>query len=80
MENSIANYKILKKQYIDDIFKNEINRETSVIEKKENELVFLKKCHEKKLRNKSLGSTMMMYPTKSEKITINDRNIKNEYY
>ncbi len=80
MENSIANYKILKKQFIDEIFKSEINRETSVIEKKENELVFLKKCHEKKLRNKNIRTSTMMYPTKSEKITINDRYGKNEYY
>ena len=73
MENSIANYKILKKQFIEDIFRGEINKETSLIEKKENELVFLKKCHEKKLRDKSLKTRQILHPTKSEKITISDK-------
>ena len=73
MENSIANYKILKKQFIEEIFRGELDKETRSIEKKENELVFLKKCHEKKLRDKSLKTSHLLHPTKSEKITITDK-------
>ena len=81
MENSIANYKVLKKQFIDDVYLGEIDKETRMIEKRENELVFLKKCHEKKLRDKSLRSSGIIHPTRSEKITITDKmNKKNIFY
>jgi hypothetical protein len=72
IENSIANYKVLKKQYIEDVIKSDINKETKIIEKKENQLIFLKKCHEKKLKDKSLRSSNLLYPIKAEKITISD--------
>jgi hypothetical protein len=44
-----------------------------MIEKKENELIFLKKCHEKKLRDKNFKSSNIMYPTKSEKIMVTEK-------
>ena len=76
LENSIANYKILKKQFIDDVYKSEIDKETRMIEQRENELVYLKKCHEKKLRDKSLKTSNIVFPTKSEKIFITEKNNK----
>ena len=77
LENSIANYKILKKEFIEDVIKSDIDRETKLIEKKENELVFLKKCHEKKLRDKSLKTSNLLHPIKAERITVNDKLNKN---
>jgi hypothetical protein len=62
----------LKKQFIEDVIKSEIEKETKQIEKKENDLVFLKKCHEKKLRDKSLKISNLLYPIKTQKITVND--------
>jgi hypothetical protein len=44
-----------------------------MLEKKENELISLKKCHEKKLREKSFKSSNILYPTKSEKIMITEK-------
>jgi len=72
IENSISNYKVLKKQFIEDVIKSDIDKETKQIEKKENELMFLKKCHEKKLRDKSLKTSNLLYPIKTEKITVKD--------
>lgn len=46
-----------------------MEKETQLIEKKENELIFLKKCHEKKLKDKSLKTSNLLYPVKAEKIT-----------
>jgi hypothetical protein len=78
MENSIANYKILKKEFIEDVIKSEIEKETKMIEKRENELVFLKQCHEKKIRDKSLKISNLLHPVKSERITITEKlNNKN---
>ena len=73
IENSIANYKILKKEFIEDVIKSEIDKETKMIEKRENELVFLKKCHEKKIRDKSLKTSNLLHPIKFEKITVTDK-------
>lgn len=72
IENSISSYKVLKKQFIEDVIKSEIEKETKEIDKKENELVLLKKCHEKKLRDKSLKTSNLLYPIKAEKITVKD--------
>ena len=63
----------MKKQFIEDVIKTEIDRETRWIEKKENELVFLKKCHEKKLRDKSLKTSNLLHPIKAMKITVDDK-------
>ncbi len=76
IENSISSYKVLKKQFIEDVIKSEIEKETKQIEKKENELVFLKQCHEKKLRDKSLKTSNLLYPIKAEKITVKDELAK----
>jgi hypothetical protein len=73
IENSISCYKVLKKKFIEDVIKSDIDKETKQIEKKENELVFLKKCHEKKLLDKSLKTSNLLFPIKTEKITIKDK-------
>lgn len=72
IENSISSYKVLKKQFIEEVIKSDIEKETKQIEKKENELVFLKKCHEKKLRDRSLKTSNILYPIKTQKITVED--------
>jgi hypothetical protein len=45
MENSIENYKKLKKQFIENLFENEIKSEQKMMETKENELRFLLKIN-----------------------------------
>lgn len=49
IKNSIDNYKILKKDYIENIFADEIEKEMKDIYKKQNELAYLKVAHENKL-------------------------------
>jgi hypothetical protein len=51
MENSIENYKKLKKKYIDTLFENEMKEEQKVMETKENELKFLLRINERKRSN-----------------------------
>ena len=70
LQNSITNYKILKKRYINDVFTNDIDKETKLIEKRENELMFLKRCHEKKLKEKNLKSSELLNPIRLEKIYV----------
>jgi len=69
----------LKKKYIEDVIKSEIDIESKMIEKKENELVFLKKCHEKKLKDKNLKTSNLLYPVKSERITVKDELANKKY-
>ena len=50
-----------------------------MIEKRENELVFLKKCYEKKIRDKSIKTSNLLHPIKSERITVTDKIVHKKY-
>ena len=80
LQNSMTNYKVLKKQFIEDNFKSDIEKETKLIEKKENELIFLKKCHEKKSKDKNFRTSNIIFPVKKEKIDVNEEAKKKYYF
>ena len=51
IQSSIDGYKLLKKSYIENNFGDEVERERRIIERKNNELKFLKLASDKKYSN-----------------------------
>lgn len=78
LRDSIENYKIIKKECIDNLFNEEIEKEMKQIQFKEHELAYLRYRHEnKKIKNQNNKITQSQSLGKTSSILLNGNNKNN---